>query len=294
MEGTSGGSSCTELSASRASCGIEAVTAGRADDIVPAKRAHPSASKARDVFPAPSIASVQESGPLPKRRTSMNTESVPGSRLVRRAAVMAQLGAGVPNDSQRTPEDGSSALGGRSVSTRISSPGRSIDFAEESSRASARESGAVRTRTLSFAPLFLSRSRNASAFLPASPADIEGEVSRIAVSEPDERRQRSGVSAAHTSATIARSSIQKLGGVRSLSLLRAVESDAVGLGQSRSEPICLGGLRLRKQYTAASAAAAANPAAARGVARIIGVPPAFRRRRVRALWRRAGTRLAGR
>ena len=99
----------------------------------------------------------------------------------------------------------------------------------------------------SFAPRFFSRSRNSDAFFPASPADIEGDVSSMTVSEPDDCRQVSGVSAAHTSAKRMKSSSQKLGGVRRRSRLRAAESDTAGFGHRRSEPTVLGGLLRRKQ-----------------------------------------------
>ena len=276
---------------------MDALTEGRLAATVPEKSARPSASNVRVDFPTPSISRTHESRPSPKRRTSMNTESCAGSRRRLRTAVMAQLGEGTPNASHLIPAAGNSLSGGRSVSTRISSPGSCIARAEAISRSRARASFAVRTRMASFAggasrpgePRFFSRSRNSAAFLSAPPADIDGDVSRTTASDPDELRHVSGVSAAHTSATSAKSSSQKRGGVRRRSRRRAAESDSDGLGQRSSDPTDLGGLRRRKQYTATSAAAVANPAAARGVAKIICAPPRFRRRRVRAPRRRGAT-----
>ena len=294
-DGTSGGARCTTLSASRASCGMDALIDGRLAATVPEKSARPSASNFKVDLPTPSISRThEESCPSPKRRTSMNTESCAGSRRRLRTAVMAQLDAGTPNASHLIPAAGNSLSGGRSVSTSISSPGSCIARAEAISRSRARASFAVRTRMASFAPRFFSRSRNSAAFFPASPADIDGDVSRITASEPDELRHVSGVSAAHTSATSVKSSSQKLGGVRRRSRRRAAESDADGLGQRSSDPTDFGGLRRRKQYTAVSTAAVANPAAARGVARIIGVPPRFQRRRVRAPRQHGAIRRQGR
>ena len=247
MEGTSGGARCTVLSASSASCGMDALMEGRLAATVPENRARPSESNFRVDLPAPSISSVHESGPSPKRRTSMKTESCAGSRLLLRAAVIARLGEGTPNASHLTPAAGSSISGGRSVSTSISSPGSWIARADAISRSMARASFAVRTRMESFAPRFFSRSRNSAAFFAASPADIDGDASRITASDPDELRHVSGVSAAHTSATSVKSSSQKLGGVRRRSRRRAAESDADGLGQRSSDPTVFGGLRLRKQ-----------------------------------------------
>ena len=261
---------------------MDALIEGRLAATVPEKSARPSASNFKVDLPTPSISRTHESGPSPKRRTSMNTESCAGSRRRLRTAVMAQLDAGTPNASHLIAAAGNSLSGGRSVSTSISSPGSCIARAEAISRSRARASFAVRTRIESFAPRFFSRSRNSAAFFPASPADIDGDVSRITASDPDELRHVSGVSAAHTSATSVKSSSQKLGGVRRRSRRRAAESDADGLGQRSSDPTDFGGLRRRKQYTAVSTAAVANPAAARGVANIIGVPPRFRLRRVRA------------